>query len=106
MNFEEFWKLHNPMPEYAHLHSYCKKIWDALPTEKQELIYRNIEEKRKNNRFVDYNPYYAIQKNTNPTKKTCQLSFAEYYARYGTTEPTDGWHMANPTGEKVIYVKQ
>ena len=27
------------------------------------------------------------------------------YARYHTTEPRDGWQMANPTGNKVIYVK-
>ena len=32
-------------------------------------------------------------------------AFADYYARYGTTEERDGWHMANPTGNKVIYVK-
>ena len=33
------------------------------------------------------------------------LSFSDYYNRYGTTDETDGWHMANPTGNKVIYVK-
>ena len=30
---------------------------------------------------------------------------ADYYAKYGTTSETDGWHMENPTGNKVIYVK-
>ena len=29
----------------------------------------------------------------------------EYYDRYGTTEPKDGWHMENPTGHQVIFVK-
>ena len=33
------------------------------------------------------------------------LSYADYYARYHTTEPRDGWQMANPTGQKVIYVR-
>ena len=33
------------------------------------------------------------------------LSFNDYYAKYGTTEERDGWKMANPTGQKVIYVK-
>ena len=88
------------------MHSYCKKIWDALPEEKQKLIYRNVEEKKKNNLFVDYNPLYAIQKNGNPPRPHQQvLSYADYYARFGTTEERDGWKMANPTGNRVIYVK-
>ena len=33
------------------------------------------------------------------------LSYAEYYKRYGTTTPQDGWQMVNPTGQKVIYVR-
>jgi hypothetical protein len=33
------------------------------------------------------------------------LSYAAYYAKYGTTEERDGWHMENPTGNRVIYVK-
>ena len=103
--FEDFWKLHNPMPEYAHMRRFCEKFWNTLPPDKQELICRSIEEKRKNNRFVDYNPYYAMQKNANPPKKTYQLSFAEYYKKFGTTEEQDGWHMENPTGQRVIYVK-
>jgi hypothetical protein len=105
ISFEQFWILHNPMPEYAHMHNYCRKIWEALPPEKQEIIYRTIEEKKAKNQFVDYNPYYAIQKNANPRRRNYQLSYADYYARYGTTEPRDGWQMANPTGNRVIYVK-
>ena len=40
-----------------------------------------------------------------PEPKNQVLSFSDYYARYGTTEPQDGWQQANPTGNKVIYVK-
>ena len=46
----------------------------------------------------------AIRNNCLSTAKQT-LSYADYYARYGTTEPQDGWHMENPTGQKVIYVK-
>ena len=103
--FEEFWIMHNPRPEYRHMRRFCEKIWNDLPPEKQEIIYRAIENKKAKNQFVDYNPYYAIQKNANPPRRTFQLSFADYYARYHTTEARDGWHIANPTGEKVIYEK-
>ena len=102
--FDEFWALHAPMPEYEHLYWYCKKIWESLPAEKQEIIMRNIRRKKTNNLFVDYNPYYAIQKNGNQPRKQV-MSFDAYYARFHTTEPCDGWHMENPTGNKVIYVK-
>ena len=105
ISFEEFWILHAPMPEYQHMRNYCEKIWNSLPPEKQDIIYRTIEEKKKKNLFVDYNPYYAIQKNANPPRKSYQLSFADYYAKYGTTEPMDGWKQENPTGQRVIYVK-
>ena len=107
ISFEDYWRLHNPMPQYAHMRNFCKKIWGELSQEKQDFIYRNIEEKRKKNLFVDYNPYYAMQKNAYPpAKKTPQtLSFSAYYDRYGTTEPQDGWRQENPTGQKVIYVK-
>jgi len=53
---------------------------------------------------VDYNPYYAIQKNGNPPRQLT-LTMSQYYERYNTTAETDGWHQANPTGNQVIYIK-
>ena len=106
ISFEDFWKLHAPKPEYQPMRDYCRKIWDSLPPDKQDTIYRNIEYKKQNQLFVDYNPYYAIQKNGNPMRRKKQvLSMSAYYAQYGTTAETDGWRMENPTGNKVIYVK-
>ena len=56
--------------------------------------------------FVSENPYYAIYDNAYPPRKRQRvMSYADYYAKYGTTEERDGWKMANPTGQKVIYVK-
>ena len=104
MDFEEFWKIHNPKPEYAHMQNYCRKIWESLSPEKQKIICQNIRLKTEKGLFVDYNPYYAIQKNgTLPRPQT--LSFNDYYNQYGTTEPRDGWQMTNPTGNQVIYIK-
>ena len=56
-------------------------------------------------KFVDYNPYFAIMKNSQLMSQRQEMSFNDYYAKYGTTEPRDGWHMENPTGNQVIYVK-
>jgi hypothetical protein len=33
------------------------------------------------------------------------MSYADYYAKFGTTLEQDGWHMVNPTGNRVIYMK-
>ena len=49
------------------------------------------------------NPYFFVIDFPEPPRQI--LSFADYYARYGTTEPQDGWRMENPTGQQVIYVK-
>ena len=108
VSFESFWALHNPRPEYHHMRRFCEKTWNALPPEKQEIIYRSIENKKSKNQFVDYNPYYAIQKNGNPTRRTYQMSFNDYYTRYGTTEERDGWKMIKPLkpgDPPVHYVK-
>jgi hypothetical protein len=33
------------------------------------------------------------------------LSYSEYYARYRTTEPKDGWRMTRNADGKVCYTK-
>ena len=59
---------------------------------------------------VNDNPYFAIEDTALELKaqapKRQVLSMTDYYAKYGTTSETDGWHMQNPTGNKVIYVKK
>lgn len=84
-----------------------KRFWDTLSADKQHRAYRNIPRKVQEGRFVQYDPIRAIKENIRniPGPQT-ELSYNEYYARYGTTEEKDGWRMANPTGKKVIYVKE
>ena len=106
ITFLEFWTLHAPMQEYQHMKRSCKKIWDALPPEKQQMVIENIREKKSKNQFVDFNPFYAIQKNTVSPHRTLQMSFDDYYKKYGTTADTDGWtkHFL-PDEHRTIYVK-
>ena len=90
--------------EYEQLKGKCRILWESFSPDKQDYIYSRIEEKKKRKEFVDYNPKFAIEKNSSaPRQQT--MSYADYYSLYGTTEERDGWKMVNPTGNKVIYVK-
>ena len=107
ITFFEIWTLLEPKVEYANLFSHCQRLWDSWSPDKQEKVFLKIERKKTEKKFVDYNPLLALRHNAiEPSKRQEILSFNEYYSRYGTTEERDGWHMANPTGNKVIYVKQ
>ena len=107
ITFFEIWTLLEPKAEYANLFGHCKQLWDSWSPEIQEEVVRKIEKKKTEHKFVDYNPLLALRNNaTERPKRQLTMSYAAYYAKYGTTEELDGWHMANPTGQKVIYVKQ
>ena len=102
--FNEFWELLSPKVEYANRRRACYDLWNKLPENRQDALYETISDKLSKGKFVDYNPLFAMKNNSQP--KQMQMSYADYYARYGTTEEKDGWHMENPTGNKVIYVKE
>ena len=108
--FNEFWELLSPKAEYANRRRACYELWNELPENRQNALYETIADKLSKGKFVDFNPLFAMKNNSFPSGRAGvgpqTLSFNDYYARYGTTEPQDGWHMENPTGQKVIYVKQ
>ena len=83
----------------------CERLWQGYGPARQEEIYSTIESKLRHGEFVHENPYFAIEDNARQRPRQQTLSYADYYARYGTTEERDGWKMSNPTGNKVIYVK-
>lgn len=105
MNFANLWALLSPKVEYANRKSACYRLWQSLSEEQQSNIFTTIQEKMKKGEYVDYNPYFAIMNNRSQQSRLQMLSFSEYYAKYGTTEEQDGWKQANPTGERVVYVK-
>ena len=67
--FNDLWLLLEVGSEYEGLKKSCEKIWNAFNPQRRELIYRTIAEKKSLGEFVDFNPYYAIQKNANPQPK-------------------------------------
>ena len=105
-SFFELWTLLEPKAEYANLFGHCKQLWDSWSADKQEEVFLKIENKKIEKKFVDYNPLLALRNNANGSPKRRQtMTFDEYYTKYGTTEERDGWHMVNPTGNRVIYLK-
>ena len=82
----------------------CARLWATFTLEQQRQIYRSIRDKLRAGKFVHFNPVKAVQENA-PKKQQQILSFADYYNTFHTTEEQGGWHMENPTGNQVIYVK-
>ena len=90
--FNDIWTLLAPKVEYEQLKGKCRILWESFSPDKQDYIYSRIEEKKKRKEFVDYNPKFAIEKNSSaPRQQT--MSYADYYSLYGTTEERDGWKM-------------
>jgi len=103
--FEELMQLLQPKSDYDQLRKRCRNLWNSYSPEKQDLVFRRIEEKKKRKEFVDFNPLFAIEKNSAPA---CQqtLTYADYYRQYGTTEEKDGWkRIYLKEQQKTIYVK-
>ena len=98
--FDEYWELFNPDSEFANRRSATQRLWGQCQPDRQRAI---IEWLQAGKPKCTRNPYFFVLDFRQPSKQS--LSYAEYYARYGTTLETDGWKMANPTGNKVIYVK-
>ena len=93
--FNELWTLLAPKIEYEQLKGKCRDLWNSFSSDKQDYVYSRIEEKKKRKEFVDYNPKFAIEKNS-AAPQPQMMSFNDYYAKYGTTEERDGWHMIKP----------
>ena len=104
-NFTDLWALLRQHGSSAKRETECAALWARYPPDVQQRIYDNIRTKLEQGKFVHYDPLRALEENARPPRQQT-LTFAEYYARYHTTEPQDGWMMTNPTGQQVIYVKQ
>ena len=102
---DDIWQLLNPQGEYKRRRGACERLWQGYGQARQDEIYSIIEGKLQRGEFVNENPYFAIEDNAPRSPKQQVLSYADYYAKFGTTEEQGGWKMANPTGNKVIYVK-
>ena len=103
-DFQQLWVLLRQHGSSAKRETECAALWATYPPDMQQRIYATIRTKLEQGKFVHYDPIRALEENARPPRQQT-LSYADYYARYHTTEPRDGWLMANPTGQKVIYVR-
>ena len=101
LTFENYWALMRPDAKYNCRYDAAKELWEASP-EKQETIIRWLKQ---HGTYSSRNPYFFIHDWQVKAVKPQIMSFNDYYARYNTTEEREGWKMANPTGQQVIYVK-
>lgn len=102
--FNEIWQLLSPKVEYANRRHACYEFWCKLSEDQQNALYETISDKLSKGKFVDYNPLFALKNNSQRPQQT--LSFSDYYARYGTTEETDGWRRQYIAEEqKTVFVK-
>ena len=102
-SFDYLWQMLDQHGVIERYKGEAAALWDRFTLEQQRQIYRSIRDNIRAGKFVNYNPVKAIRDNV---PKPQILSFKDYYARFHTTVEQDGWHMVNPTGNKVIYVKQ
>ena len=99
-NFELFWELFDPDPEFNNRSRACRQLWEQKGEQQQAIIDFLKSGKQRSSR----NPYYFLA-DFRIRRQT--LSFNDYYAKYGTTEERDGWiRTFLPEQQKTIYVKQ
>ena len=102
--FDDLWKLLYDHGATDKKKGDCAQLWDSLTPQQQQQLVATISNKLQQDKFVHYDPLRAMRENIHKAQKLV-LTYAEYYAKYGTTLERDGWKMANPTGQRVIYVK-
>ena len=108
MDFEEdFWKLVKDRGHVAPFYrEECEALWTTYSPAQQKALCEAIKRKIDAGLFVSYRPNDAMRDNAPRTPKTQTLSYAEYYARFNTTDPINGWKkIFLPDQQKTIYVK-
>ena len=103
------WAMLKPQGEYKRRRQACERLWESYDEKTRQWVYESIKAAKEEGRWINPNPYFAIEDAAIAAQRNHQaqtLSFNEYYMRYGTTEEQGGWKMVNPTGQKVIYMRE
>ena len=98
-NFELYWELFNPDPEFNNRQRACRALWEQKGEQQRQAILEFLKSgKQRSSR----NPYFFLA-DFRIRRQT--MSYAAYYAKYGTTEEKDGWKMVKPQkpGDPPVY---
>ena len=98
-DFETYWSKIGGDIRFANRKAATEREWAKYPDKHQPIILWLIE----HGSYPQRNPFFFIQDFRLRPVQT--MSFNDYYAKFGTTEERNGWKMANPTGNQVIYIK-
>ena len=101
MDFEQYWTLIGGAVNYADRKAAAEKAWALCSPEKKQAI---IQWLQAHGRYPGRNPYFFIL--DFQAKRQQTLSYADYFARFGTTEEQGGWRRRFlPEEHKTVYVK-
>jgi len=103
MDFEQYWQLIGGDVNFSDRKQAAEKAWNLCAPEKRNAI---LDWLQKHGRYPGRNPYFFIL--DFQMRRRVTLSYNDYYKRYGTTEPCDGWQMVtpkNPGDPPLHYVK-
>ena len=100
MDFNRFLTLFQPDKEFTNRLGAAQRLWDQSSPTKQQAIIAWLET---HGRYKGRNPYFFI---LDFKPQQMQMSFADYYAKFGTTEEQGGWKRKFiPEESKTIYIK-
>ena len=103
-NFEVYWELFNPDPEFNNRQRACRSLWEQKSEQQRQAILEFLKSgKQRSSR----NPYFFLADFR--VRRPLTMSFNDYYAKNGTTEERDGWKMVKPQkpgDPPVYYVKE
>lgn len=100
MDFEIYWTLIGGDERFANRKEAARQLWLEHP----EKHFAIITWLRAHGKYPARNPYFFILDFQSKRRQT--LSYADYYARFGTTEPRDGWvRTFIPEEQRTVYVK-
>ena len=102
MDFEQYWQLIGGNVQFSDRKAATETLWAQHP-EKHDAI---IQWLQKHGQYTGRNPYFFILDFQVNKKRRQELSFNEYYQRYGTTEEQGGWQRQFiPQQQTTIFVK-
>ena len=105
INFEQIWSLLYDHGATDKRKCDCAALWDRLTDDQRLQLYTTISRKIREDKFLHFDPLRAMRENIRRSKRE-ELSYQEYYQRYGTTEEKDGWRRVYlPERQTTIYVK-